>query len=424
VLIAIQNPGPFAKGALTFVDAFYDIRHSYNNKIPAFSISGFGGANPVTIQNLPEQQAGMVYSAGDGTYVPVNYATEATTAPISGLSGLSSSIFANQNLQYVFAANQQNHVLTVIDRTQGKAYYLNLPGIFRISVNPAGTVVLGFIENSNQAYSIFRLQANQPAPANAVDCEPQNLPVYCAIPVTDKSGAPINFDRPIKAIFSPDGATAFVLNCGPECGGVQSSVSYLPIAGNIIQSGTVIPPGADTDLQATVPVPGGAYNALANGNNLYVAGQQKQPDGLFSGFLSILDTPSQRVTNSFGISDGAHTKMILADDNTLWVGSNLCQEGERYKLSQTAGGTGVASGCLTMFNTATNTVTLDSYKGDATGIAAVTLLHKVYVAEGGQVQIYSTVDGHALDNSQVTVNGTAYDVAYMDGGSDGNNTTY
>jgi hypothetical protein len=67
---------------------------------------------------------------------------------------------------------------------------------------------------------------------------------------------------------------------------------------------------------------------------------------------------------------------------------------------------------------------VDSYKGDATGVAAVITLHKVYTAEGGQVYIYSTTDGSALDNSQVTVIGTAYDVAYMDAPSDDDNTTY
>ena len=82
-------------------------------------------------------------------------------------------------------------------------------------------------------------------------------------------------------------------------------------------------------------------------------------------------------------------------------------------------------GCLTMYNTSTNSVTmLESYLGDLTGIAAVTTLHKVYVAQGGQVYIYSTVDGSSIDNQYVTVTGTASDVAYMDAVTDGNNTVY
>jgi len=77
--------------------------------------------------------------------------------------------------------------------------------------------------------------------------------------------------------------------------------------------------------------------------------------------------------------------------------------------------TGQPYGCLTMFNTSNDTVTmLEPYLGDATGIAAVTGLNKIYTAEGGQVYIYTTTDGIALDNQYVTVTGTAYDVAYMD----------
>jgi hypothetical protein len=40
------------------------------------------------------------------------------------------------------------------------------------------------------------------------------------------------------------------------------------------------------------------------------------------------------------------------------------------------------------------------------------------------VYIYSTVDGSSIDNQYVTVTGTAYDVAYMDGLTDANNTVY
>src|SRR6202000_247874 len=109
-----------------------------------------------------------------------------------------------------------------------------------------------------------------------------------------------------------------------------------------------------------------------------------------------------------------------ADDNTLFIGSSLCTLGERYHQGATTN-----LGCLTMFNTSTNSVTMiDSYKGDATGIAAVTGLHKIYTTAGGQVYIYNTAPGASMDNSQVTVTGTAYDVAYIDAASDSDNTTY
>jgi predicted heme/steroid binding protein len=78
-----------------------------------------------------------------------------------------------------------------------------------------------------------------------------------------------------------------------------------------------------------------------------------------------------------------------------------------------------------MYNTSTNQVTmLEAYQGNVTGIAAVTGLHKIYVAQGGQVYIYSTSNGTAIDNQYVTVTGTAYDVVYMDATTDTNNTVY
>ena len=413
VLIAVQNPGALAKGTLQIVDAYYDVRHSFNDKVPGFNISGYSGADPLTIQNMPEEQAGAVYGSGDGSYALLNYAGEKQSTTLT-LPGASSSVFISRDERYLFAANQTAHTLTVQDRVVGRSYSLNLPNVFRVSTNSSGSAALAFVQDSNQIYSVYKLQTNQATPTNAVDCEPQNVPVYCVLPV------PGIFDRPTKAVFSADGSTAYVLNCGPECGGVQASVSFLPVAGIIIQSGAPVPPGAPTTVSATIPVPGGVTNAIANANLLYLSGQQLQADGYFGGYLSILDTNAKKVTGSYSIADGSHTKMLFGDDNTLWVGSLLCTQGERYHLGATTD-----LGCLTMFNTATNSVTMiDSYKGDATGIAAVVSLHKVYTAEGGQVYIYSTVDGKALDNTQVTVVGTAYDVAYMDAPSDDDNTVY
>ena len=115
---------------------------------------------------------------------------------------------------------------------------------------------------------------------------------------------------------------------------------------------------------------------------------------------------------------GAPSRMLLADDNTLWIGMTKCNNGERFAK-------GLPYGCLTMFNTSTNSVTmLEPYLGDLDGIAAVTGLHKVYVAQGGQVYIFHTTDGSSINNQYVTVTGTASDVAFMDAHTDGDNTVY
>jgi hypothetical protein len=155
-------------------------------------------------------------------------------------------------------------------------------------------------------------------------------------------------------------------------------------------------------------------------------GQQQMTDTCsggslcWGGHLTVVNLSTNSVSNTVSISDGTvggTSRMIFADDNTLWIGMTGCTSGERAAKS-------LSVGCLTMVNTATNAVTLMPYDGDATGIAAVTGLHKIYTAEGGQVYIYSTVDGSAINNDNVTVTGTAYDVAYMDATSDSDNTDY
>jgi hypothetical protein len=451
VLIAVQNPSASDGGALGFVDAFYDIRYKYNstNTAPAFTISGFSGSLPISIQNMPEEQQGAVYGSGDGTFALIDYAKEdSTKGTVSGINGLSSSIYISRSLSYVVAANQSTHVLTVLNRTTGTSYPFSLSGVYRVSMNPGGSMALAFVQNSNYIYYLRQLTSAQAIafsggpsswPKAAMDCEPYNQPGWCLFQAqspdhTDATGnnygAPLTFDRPVKAVFSADGGTAYILNCGPECGGTTASVSSMQVAPMIFlvgqQSGTL--PTQSVLNGNTIAIPGGASNALPDGSTLYVAGQQPQQvqgQTLFAGNLTVVTLPAGSATAMkaaapISISDGAPgavSRMILADDNTLWIGMTRCTNGVRSA-------TGLPYGCLTMVNTSTNAATLLPYVGDATGIAAVTGLHKVYTAEGGQVYIYSTVDGSAKDNQYVTVTGTAYDVAYMDGLSDTNNTVY
>ena len=448
VLIAVQNPSVASKGLLTFVDAFYDIRQNYKDTIPSFSITGYSGALPTTIQNMPEEQIGAVYGSGDGSYNLVNYAKETNIGAAATLGGLSSSIFISRAETFVIAANQQTSQVTVVDRAGGKQYPLSLPGVNHVAMNPGGTVMLAFVQNSNYAYYPRKLTSadstalaayyvtNQSWPAPYVDCEPKNLPGMCLAQVQDPSGNPLTFDRPVKAIFGADGSSMYILNCGPECGGTTASVTKLPVAPFNVNDGQQLGTIPTQSALTNYLTPGGASNALETpgagvssssaaagsaDDMLYVLGEQQQEDGLFGGYLTPIDLTTGGVGSPISVSDsapGARTRMIVADDNTLWLGGIRCAEGERYAK-------GEAYGCLTMFNTTTNSVTLiEPFQGDLTGIAAVTTLHKIYIAEGGQVYIYKTTDGTAINNFFVTVTGTAYDVAYMDGTSDSNNTVY
>ncbi len=411
-----------SSGGLAIVDAQRDIRGNVENTIRSFSVSGYSSGYPSRIQSYPEQIRGFVYSDSDGSIYTVNYGTE-SARPLSGLpSGVRSpATFVSEDLSNIYAAQESNGQLIVVSNTVPAATFaLNLPNVFQVVSNTGNTVVLAMVRNSNALYRVVRLNSNQPVPPGAVDCQPYALPVYCVVPVAG------SYDRPVNAYFSVDGTTAYVLNCGPECGGTTAGVSILQQAPLNIKTIPTASPDVNP-VTTTVPVPGGATVALADSATLYVAGQQLLPDGLFTGNLSTINLASNTVTGSYSVSDGYHTKLLFADDNTLWVGSQLCSTGERAKL-------GLNYNCLTRFDLGALTaqvipnvtpggattvpypnenLNLDYY-GDLTGLCWVESLHKVYTAYGGQVHVFQTADGSEINNINVTVQGTALDVAYMD----------
>jgi hypothetical protein len=455
VLVAIQNPSLAGKGTLQIVDARYDIRNSEDGKTAFFFVSGFGGALPTMIFNYPEEQRGYVYGSGDGSLSVINYSTESKPTTYTGLvAGVpNGGVYVTADGNYAIGANQPDQFLTVIDRVRNVTVNLNLPNTYKVAGNPDGSVLLAFVQNSDYAYRVIHLQqpngtiapvptfpneANWPKAVNPVDCQPIATPVYCVVPVLDQHGNPIQFDRPYNTIFSADGTTAWVLNCGPECGNpnpdpvttqATASVSFLNVGVldvyNFPGSTYPTPPAATPPPteSARVAIPGGATMAVYGNGNLYISGQQVLTQGpqagLLEGFLSILNLGTLQVTGQYPISDGTHTKMLFGDDNTLWIGSQTCQEGYRTATNQ-------VNGCLTMFTLTNNSVLVEPWYGDLTGLCAIIEWHKVYTAYGGQLHIYATANsgittlsttysaGSELYNGDVTVTGTAYDVAYMD----------
>lgn len=461
VLVSIQNPSPIQSGALQIVNARYDIRHSEDGHTPFYPIKGYQGKLPTTIINFPEQSVGYVYGSGDGSLATISYGKEQEMGVVSGLAGFSSDVFVTADGGYIYAASQAAQYISVIDSVKSIGVRLNLPNVYKVVVNPSGTVVLAFVQNSNYAYRVIRLQqpngtvmqvptfpneATWPADVSPVSCQPVNLPIYCVVPVLGQDGNPVVFDRPFNTIFSSDGTTGWLLNCGPECGDsnvdpvtgqATASVSFLNLGplniynfpGSTYPAPPQIPP-LPTE-QRRVAVPGGATMALYGKGMLYISGQQRQPDGLFGGVLSVMNLSTNQVTASYPISDGTHTKMLFGDDNTLWIGAQLCASGERTAKNLINPTTGnIDNGCLTFFNMADNSVFIEPNYGDVTGLCAIIQWHKIYTAYGGQIHIFATTDkgittnqgraprgykaGDEIDNFEVTVQGTAYDVAYMD----------
>ena len=427
VMIATSANGSF--GSLQIVDASRDIRSNVENTIPTFQINGYSSGMPTTIFNFPSELRGYIYSNSDGNLVNIDYSGEAAKGPVGSFQSGTSSIAIPTTFAHYYGAESAAGLLEIIEPGGGGPYLLNIPNVFRVAANKGDTVVLAMVRNSDVLYRIFRLSQNQYptqqaaiAATGSVDCEPSILPVYCAVQVPGK------YDRPYGVEFSLDGATAYVLNCGAECGGSTASVTLLqqgPLNNNVIPSSPTQP----NPQIANVPVPGGVTAALSDGTTLYLAGQQLQGDGLFAGFLSTMNLATNTITGKYSISDGTHTKMLFADDKTLWIGSQFCATGERARLGQNyncltrvvLGGATLSPQLIPNVTPGGTTVVAHPnqnndqyYYGSLTGICWVQNFNKIYTAYGGQVHVFRTSDGVELDNSFVTVAGTALDVAYMD----------
>jgi hypothetical protein len=502
-----------SSGGLEIIDGYRDLRGNVQNTIKSYFISGYSSAQPVSIINFPEQTTGYVLSYTDGSLGDINYSKEASVGAVASFGAQPPSAAAAPNGTLFAGADEQAGVLYL--NAGGSSYTLYLPNVDRVVIDPGATSVLAMVRNSNSLYRVVKLPAtNTPVyPPGYVDCEPLLLPVYCVVPV---AGA---YDHPTNAVFSLDGSTVYVLNSGPEYSGTTASVAFLSLSAlNINNVPTVNPlsPSAPSPLTPLpvanpIPVPGGVTTALSDGNYLYLAGQQLQTSGpytgLFAGNLSLLSLSNYTVSAPISISDGTHTKMLLADNSTLWIGSSQCANGVRaakaaagvltqdandncltryvipaqpgatanpilptwssktaynvgsrisdgvnLEVAITAGNSGSSTPSwstsingttndgavvweelgtvtaaqvlpsVTPNNTAATTITVqypntnqnNYYYGSLTGLCWVQNYGKIYTADGGQIHAFNTVDGSERDNYYITVQGTVYDVAYMD----------
>lgn len=436
VMVAISQASALS-GSLEVLDAKRDIRSNVYVANSTTNIASFSGQAQSVI-NYPEQMRGYVYSS-DGSVNTINYSTEASGGSTAATNGSASSFFVPPDVFAVFTATEQNGLFNMVQPSTASAttssvagtFSFPIPGVYKVVTNPSHSVVLLMTRNTNAVYRVVSINSNQTSPPNAVSCLPVNKPLYCVVPIGNLSGGAVTeptFHRPIDAYFSPDGSQVYVLSCGRECGGsgadAVAGISFANIDSLRIDN---YPTTYTSPVTSFVPVPGGATAAISDGNTLYVAGQSLQTDGLFGGNLSIIPLSTKTVSATYSISDGTHTRMLFADDNTLWIGSSNCASGERFAHSQNYN-------CLTRYDitnkaaaivpnvTPGGTATvpypnenLDKYYyGNLTGLCWVEGLNKVYTAYGGQVHAFKTADGSEIDNTNITVQGTANDVVYMD----------
>ena len=194
------------------------------------------------------------------------------------------------------------------------------------------------------------------------------------------------FARPVNAFFTGDSNTAYVINCGPECGSSgPASVAQLNISSHSIVK--------------TVAV-GGASVGLLDGTTLYVAGSPVPP-GTMSTYDAVNISSMTRMTaNSVAIGDGFHTTMALAQNHKLYIGANSC-------LNTT-------TGCLSVVNVSNNTADPPlPPRGAITSLLAISNRDVIYAVEGGLLHIYDTTND-TLQPTQITFTGALYDIIQVD----------
>lgn len=358
-------------GVIHIVDAAQD-------KLSASGISA--GSAPTLMVESSDKKQTVVYSSGSNSLVVIDNSTEAAKSSLS-LRNPTESFAISSDDRFVFVAERNTiasgatlaGAVEIFDTNNlsAGATVISVPGARSLVLSHNSNTLLVFSDNSDKV-SIINT-GNTAAGATTVS----------------------GFDRPIFAVFTSDDSNAFVLNCGPECGGIAASVSTLSV-------------GTQT-LTATSAVITAARTAFLNGTTLYVAGTR--PSGLpgplpAGGSLNIINAGTLSVTNPAGasngvpISDGIHDRIALGSNNKLLIGARACSN------------TNATGGCLSFYDAGSNpaTAVIGAPRGDVTAIEPIPSRNVVYVCEGGELNIYNTTDNSLQTNPAIDIVGKAVDV--------------
>jgi len=328
----------------------------------------------------PDLAVTLVFSPVGNTIAVIDNAAESVGASIQGgggastlmLPGLTESMFVAKDNVTVYAAvptapivgQAPGAVLVMSLQTGAIAATIPVPAAHFIVPSPDGNSVLVFSDNSDAITVISTvLIGTSQDPRTVVAGTPQN-----------------HFDRPVWAIFNGN-TSAYIFNCGPQCGGTAAGISTFTVG--------------DSAPGSTTPVSAATYGLL-NGTTLYVAGTPPHMacgSGTAAptcGTLNILNTGSMEVTNPkpIVITDGYHDRMEMGLYGQLFIGSHSCSN---VNISG-----GEVRGCLSIFNTTNAKVVIPPQIGDTTGIQAIPGHNIVYVCEGGVFQIYDTTTDKLL----------------------------
>lgn len=295
------------------------------------------------------------------------------------------------NGKIAYAAVRNVGQVVLVNISSGAVNSINIPSPARLVLSPNGTKLLVFPDDPQA------LVGSDPNSFFVVDTASLNITQIGSVEAGSCSAAAhfACLDQPFTAVFNGGETQAFILNCGAECGGTNASVVKVDFS-----SAT---PNFSTPILVSAATVG-----LMNGSNLFVAGT---PPGSATGTLQSINTGSLTASAPISITDGHHLKMQMASNNRLYIASTACTPSNDSS-------TGLVRGCLSIFNTGTNSVVVPEVSGlrpnfDVTGIQPITNRTVVYVCEGGELDIYDT-NTDKLTPTQIDIQGQAIDVVQID----------
>jgi hypothetical protein len=331
----------------------------------------------------------LIYNSGGPSVTVTTNSTESTAGTISLPSAVTSMVVQNTSVGIVAMPG------LLCSGSLGAVAFLDIASqydtVALVCVPSARTLVLS---NSGDTVMVFNNSSNA---VTLIDTTS-----YALRTVTLAAPA---FDHPVWAAFSSDDSTAYVLNCGPQCGGTTAGVQAINVSAGTAAGTLLILSAADT--------------GLLSGSTFYVAGTTAGASG--AGVLSVVNVSSTTPTlsSSVAIGDGYHTLMAVGSNNKLFIGAKQCTDNPNSSTP---------SGCLSMYDTSAKTVVIDSArdllycdpapascthaKGDVTGIAAVTGRSVMYVVEGSILRIFST--SSSSETGQISTGGAVYGVVAVD----------
>jgi len=362
------------------------------------------GATPGMMVVTPSLGQTLVFSPADNALTFINNAAEAPSNRII-LPGFTESLVVTSDSETGYVAvptaaivGQPPGAVEVINLNSGVIRAeVNVPAVRFISIGHSGNRLLAFSDSPD---------SDVPLCANQVTClfviTPSNIGTQ-----TNPVVAVPGFDHPVAAFFSGDDTTAYVVNCGPECGGTQASVQTLDLSQD--------PPVAGLPA----PVPAASF-AVVDGTTMYLGGTPvpaspctgQTTAATSCGLLTVFDLTSMTVVNPAPIiiTDGYHNRMAFGANGQLFVGARSCTEIiPPIPPPQDA----EVRGCLSIYNTQTGAVVIPPANGDATGIQPISNRSVVYVVQGGELQIYDTTTDK-LQKTQIDIGGEAIDVKTVD----------